>query len=211
MDGLVQAAQPLFATAFGARGVEVSWLEYVAFVLALAMVRLNIRVDARDWPRAITSSLLCRALFWNSRLYGKASLQIFFAVVAGWGWWKWLRGTCTDGAALRVRWPGARGRWALVVVFALAWPATGAFQRRYTDTDVPWWDAFLGAAIVIGHWLLSRKHVENWIVWLVVNVASVQLFADKGLWLTGLLYAVFVTFSAQGLVARRRIAQEQAA
>ncbi len=211
MDGLVQAAQPLFATAFDAWGAEISWLECVAFVLALAMVLLNIRVDARAWPLAIASSLLYCALFWNSRLYGEAGLQIFFAVVAGWGWWQWLRGTTADGAALRVGWLGARGRWTLVAVLALAWPATGAFLRRYTDTDVPWWDAFPTAASVIGQWLLGRKHVENWIVWLVVNVVSVLLFAYKGLWLTVLLYSVFVALSVQGLVAWRRIAREQAA
>ena len=211
MDGLVQAAQPLFATAFGAWGAEVSWLECVAFVLALAMVLLNIRVDARAWPLAIASSLLYCALFWNSRLYGEAGLQIFFAVVAGWGWWQWLRGTGADGGALRVRWLGARGRWALVAALALAWPATGAFLRRYTDTDVPWWDAFPTAASVIGQWLLGRKHVENWIVWLVVNVVSVLLFAYKGLWLTVLLYSVFVALSVQGLLAWRRIAREQPA
>ena len=211
MDGLVQAAQPLFATAFGAWGVEVSWLECVAFALALAMVLFEIRVDARAWPLAIASSLLYCALFWNSRLYGEASLQIFFAAVAGWGWWQWLRGTTADGSPLRVRWLGARGRWTLVAVLALAWPATGAFLRRYTDTDVPWWDAFPTAASVIGQWLLGRKHVETWIVWLVVNVVSVLLFAYKGLWLTVLLYAVFVALSVQGLVAWRRIAREQAA
>jgi nicotinamide mononucleotide transporter len=205
MSALLQALQPLFAAAFTAFGSPVTWLELVAFVLALAMVLLNIRVNPLGWPLAIVSSLLYFALFWNSRLYGDAGLQIFFAIVAAWGWWQWLRGTATDGTALRVTWLPARGRWAVVAALALAWPATGLFLRSYTDTDVPWWDAFPTAASVIGQWLLGRKHVENWAVWLVVNAVSVALFAYKGLWLTVLLYLVFIALSVQGWRAWKRL------
>ncbi len=207
MSALLQALQPLFLPAFTAWGSPVTWLECVAFVLALAMVLLNIRVNPLAWPLAIVSSLLYFALFWNSRLYGDASLQVFFAIVAVWGWWQWLRGTGADGAALRVTRLPARGRWALVCALALAWPATGLFLRSYTDTDVPWWDAFPTAASVIGQWLLGRKHVENWAVWIVVNVVSVALFAYKGLWLTVLLYLVFIVLSVQGWRAWHRLAE----
>jgi len=198
MSALLQALQPLFLSAFTAWGSPVTWLEIVAFVLALAMVVLNIRVNPLAWPLAIVSSLLYFALFWNSRLYGDASLQVFFALVAAWGWWQWLRGTAADGAALRVTWLPARRRWALVFAMALAWPAAGLFLRRYTDSDVPWWDAFPTAGSVIGQWLLGRKHVENWTVWIAVNVVSVALFAYKGLWLTVLLYLAFIVLSVQG-------------
>ncbi|HEV7914345.1 MAG TPA: nicotinamide riboside transporter PnuC, partial [Albitalea sp.] len=184
MDALLQALQPLFAPAFTLWGSAVTWLEIVAFVLAVAMVVLNIRVNPLGWPLAIVSSLLYFALFWNSRLYGDSSLQIFFAVVALWGWWQWLRGTQADGGALRVRRLGARGRLAALLVVAVAWPALGLFLKRFTDTDVPWWDAFPTAASVIGQWLLGRKYVENWPTWVVVNIISVGLFAYKGLWLT---------------------------
>jgi len=103
METLLQALRPLFAPAFSLWGAPASWLELVAFVLALAMVGFNIRVNPLGWPLAIASSLLYLALFWDSRLYGEANLQIFFVVVALWGWWQWLRGTHDDGTALRVR------------------------------------------------------------------------------------------------------------
>lgn len=212
LDALLRAAlDAAVAPGFELLGSPVTPLEVAAFVLSLWMVGCNLRVNPLGWPLAIVSSLLYGWLFLHSRLYGEATLQLLFVALAGWGWWQWLRGTTADGAALRVRWLGARGRWTLVAVLALAWPATGAFLRRYTDTDVPWWDAFPTAASVIGQWLLGRKHVETWIVWLVVNVVSVLLFAYKGLWLTVLLYAVFVALSVQGLAAWRRIAREQAA
>jgi nicotinamide mononucleotide transporter len=206
VDALLQALQPLFAPAFAFRGTPVSMLEIVAFVLAVLMVMLNMRVNAWAWPLAIISSLLYFALFWNSRLYGDASLQIFFALVALWGWWQWLRGTQAGGAALQVRALPASGRWWLLGTLALAWPAMGWFLKRFTDTDVPWWDAFPTAASVIGQWLLGRKYIENWPAWIVVNVVSVGLFAYKGLWLTTLLYSAFIAMSFMGWRAWRRLA-----
>jgi nicotinamide mononucleotide transporter len=206
MDALLHALQPLFATAFTLGGAPASWLELLGFVLALAMVIFNIRVNPLGWPLAIVSSLLYFALFWNSKLYGDASLQILFALVALWGWWQWLRGTQDDGAALRVRRLGPRGRWTALAALALGWPITGAFLKHFTDTDVPWWDAFPTAASVIGQWLLGRKYVENWATWVVVNVVSVGLFAYKGLWLTVVLYTVFIALSVAGWRAWRRLA-----
>jgi nicotinamide mononucleotide transporter len=204
-SALLDAAAPLLASAFVLWGAPVTWLEVTAFVLAVAMVACNIRVNVLGWPLAIMSSLLYFLLFWKSRLYGDASLQIFFAVVAAWGWWQWLRGTDASGAALRVRSLGPRGRWIALGALALAWPATGLFLRRYTDTDVPWWDAFPTAASVLGQWLLGRKYVENWPTWIVVNVVGVALFAYKGLWLTVVLYALFAAMAVVGWRAWRRL------
>lgn len=206
MDAHPQPVSLIFANALAAAlspaftlwAVPVSGLEIAAFVLALAMVVLNMRVHPAAWPLAILSSLLYVALFWDSRLYGDASLQVFFALMGLWGWWQWLRGTGADGGELRVRrLPPGHFLW-LLGALAIGWPALGLFLRRYTNTDVPWWDAFPTAASVIGQWLLGRKYIENWAVWGVVNLVSIGLFAYKGLWLTVLLYALFVLMSALG-------------
>jgi nicotinamide mononucleotide transporter len=198
MSSLPEWLQPFFTAAFTLWGSAITWVEVLAFVLSVAMVVLNIRVNPLGWPLAIVSSLLYFALFWHSRLYGDASLQVFFAVIAAWGWWQWLAGTAADGGALRVGALGRAGRWRVLLVLVLAWPATGLFLRRCTDTDVPWWDAFPTAGSVIGQWLLGRKYVENWIAWLIVNTVSVGLFAYKGLWLTTILYALFIGMSWVG-------------
>ncbi len=209
MDSLLQSLQPLFASAFALWGAPVTWLEIVALVLSLAMVVFNIRVNPLGWPLAIAASLLYFALFWQSKLYGEAGLQVFFAVVALWGWWQWLRGTQADGGALRVRRLGARGRWVALAALALAWPATGLFLKTATDSDVPWWDAFPTAASVIGQWLLGRKYVENWPTWVLVNAVSVALFAYKGLWLTVILYALFIVMSFAGWRAWAGLARQR--
>ena len=206
MDALLQALQPIFIAPFNLLGSPVTWLEIVAFMLAIVMVVCNMRVNPAAWPLAIASSLLYFLLFWNSKLYGEAGLQIFFVIVAAWGWWQWLRGTQDDGKPLQVRSLAPSTRWSLLLALAIAWPVTGLFLARTTDTDVPWWDAFPTAASLLGQWLLGRKYVENWTAWLVVNAVSVALFAYKGLWLTVVLYAIFIVMSVAGLRAWRRLA-----
>ena len=204
LDALLQAARPLLAPAFTAWGSPVTWLEIVAFVLALAMVPANMRVNPLAWPLAIASSLLYALLFADSRLYGEAGLQLFFVAIACWGWWQWLRGTGDGGAPLVVRHLSSRQRRLCVAATLAAWPLLALLLRHTTDSDVPWLDALPTVASVTGQILLGRKFVENWPVWVAVNVVSVALFAHKGLWLTVLLYALFAVLRVVGWRAWRR-------
>jgi nicotinamide mononucleotide transporter len=204
---LLQAARPLLTPAFQAWGSPVTWLEIVAFVLAVAMVLANLRVNPVGWPLAIASSLLYALLFADSRLYGEASLQIFFVAVALWGWWQWLRGTGGDGAPLRVRWMAPRARVVAAAGTLAAWPLLGLLLRRVSDSDVPFLDALPTVASVTGQLLLGRKFVENWPLWVAVNLVSIVLFAYKGLWLTVLLYAVFAGLALLGWRAWRDLAR----
>ena len=200
-------AETLFEPAFTLWGTATTWLELVAVVVALAMVGCNIREKHWGWPLAVVSSVMYFALFWRDRLYGEAGLQVFFAVIALWGWWQWLRGVQPDGAALTVQRLDRRGRLRLLLVCGVLWPATGVFLRQVTDTDVPWWDAFPTSLSVVGQFLLGRKYIENWAVWVLVNGVSVALFAYKGLWLTAGLYLVFIGLSVLGWRAwQRRLA-----
>lgn len=198
MNALLQDMQPLLAEAFSVWGSPITWLEIVAFALAVAMVVFNIRVNPIAWPLAIASSLMYFVLFWNGRLYGEASLQIVFASVSVWGWWQWLRGTGDDGQPLRVRLLSPRGRVAVAGLALLAWPLLGLFLDHATDTDVPYWDAFPTAGSLAGQWLLGRKYVENWPTWIVVDAVSMSLFAWKGFWLTVVLYGLFTLMAVAG-------------
>lgn len=210
MDTLLAVFAPWMAPAFSAWGVPVTWLELVAFALAVAMVVCNIRVVPWGWPLAIVSSMLYFLLFWQSKLYGDACLQLFFAAVAGWGWWQWLYGKRPDGQRLTVHALPRAGRWAIAAGVLLAWPLLGTWLARTTDSDVPYWDAFPTVASVAGQFLLGRKLIENWPTWVVVNIVSVGLFAYKGLWLTVLLYALFVVMSVLGWRAWQRLRQAPA-
>jgi nicotinamide mononucleotide transporter len=205
IDALLDAARPALAVAFTLFGSPVSWLEIAAFWIAIAMVFANFRVHPVAWPLAILSSLMYGLLFADSRLYGEAGLQLVFVVVAFWGWWEWLRGTGADGAPLRVHRLSARQRIAAFAATLAAWPLLGGLLDRFADGDLPYLDALPTVGSLVGQFLLGRKLIENWLVWLAVNVVSVGLFAVKGLWLTVILYTLFAVLSLVGWRAWRRL------
>jgi nicotinamide mononucleotide transporter len=187
----------LFIPAFTFWGSAITWLEIAAVALSLAMVACNIREIHWAWPLAIAASLMYFALFWRSRLYGDASLQIFFAAVSVWGWRQWLRGAGADGSPLRVSRLSPRKRMATLAACIALWPAI-ALVLRQTDSDVPWWDAFPTAVSLVAQFLLGRKYAENWLLWAAVNAVSLSLYAYKGLWLTAALYALFLALCVPG-------------
>jgi nicotinamide mononucleotide transporter len=163
------------------------------------------------WPLAFASSLLYAWLFYASKLYGESGVQLFFAGTAVWGWWQWLfgkrrrdRGAPAPLSVVRL---SRRGRSFAAAAWLIAWPATGLFLSRVTDTDVPYLDAFPTVGSVIGQVLLGRKFLENWPAWVVVNVASIGLFAYKGLWLTALLYVLFALLAVAGWMRWSRVAE----
>ncbi len=211
-------------TAFSLLGAPVTWLELLAFVLALACVGCNILEIHWGWPLAIASSLLYGWLFFASRLYGESGLQLFFVATAAWGWWQWLFGTRAGaaepaaraldeparkareqraaegarGAPLAVASLSRAGLWRAIAAWTLGWVALGAFLASATDSEVPFLDAFPSAGSLLGQVLLGRKFIENWPVWVVVNGASIVLFASRGLWLTTLLYLLFLVMALLG-------------
>ena len=198
MNALLLLLQPFLLPAFELLGSPITWAEIAGFALAVWMVVCNMRVHMLAWPLALVSSLIYFLLFWSGKLYGEASLQLLFAVLALWGWWQWLRGKGEDGQALQIRRLSRQGlAWALALTL-LAWPALGLFLQHQTDSQVPYWDAFPTVASLLGQWLLGRKYQENWPVWILVNSVSVALFAYKGYWLTVLLYAFFIPMSVAG-------------
>ena len=198
LQALLDVARPLLAPAVVIWDSPVTWLEIVASVLGVLMVLANLRVKPIGWPLAIASSLLYGLLFADSRLYGEAMLQVFFVVVAGWGWWQWLHARGSDGQALEVRWMTRNGRVVAIAGTLAAWPLLALLLDRGTDSDVPWLDALVTVASITGQILLGRKFIDNWPVWVGVNAVSIGLFAFKGLWLTVLLYAVFLLLAVAG-------------
>ena len=198
MNALLAATAPLLEPAFQLGGNAVSWLELLASLLSVWMVLCNLRVNPLGWPLAMASSALYGVLFLHSKLYGEAGLQVLFILLAGWGWWQWLRGTGDHGQRLVVHWLSQRQRLLAALVTLAAWPCLGLALQRLTDSDVPYLDALPTVGSMAGQVLLARKQVENWAVWVAVNIISVGLFATKGLWLTVGLYALFAVMAVVG-------------
>jgi nicotinamide mononucleotide transporter len=210
VEALSKATVAWLLPAFTLWGSPVTWTEVAAFVLSVWMVVCNMRVRPLAWPLAIVSSLLYAMLFAHSKLYGEASLQGLFVLIALWGWWQWVRRPADAAAPLVVHSLSVARRWQALAWTLAAWPMLGWLLQRVTDSDVPYLDALPTVGSITGQILLGRKVVENWPVWVVVNLVSIALFAVKGLWLTVLLYALFTAMAWAGWRMWRGLAQGMA-
>src|SRR5450830_1838542 len=181
-------------------GLATTPLELLSFVLSIVTVWLNIRQNHWAWLFAILSSAMYGAVFFGSRLYGDMGLQLVFICVSVWGWYQWLHGDDSH-ARLPVGTLGANGRRLAAAGWLGGFVLLAWFLKAYTDTDVPNSDGFLTAGSLVGQLLLSRKKIENWHVWIIVDVLYVGLYLHKGLVLTAVLYAVFVGMAVVGLRA----------
>jgi nicotinamide mononucleotide transporter len=182
-------------------------VEWAGFVLSLAMVYCNIRQIHWGWPLAIASSILYGYVFWNTQLYGQAALQMMFIAMAAWGWRQWLRGqtltapsTETNTAqALPISLLSRHERLRLSGVTILVWVLCTWVLEEFSESTVLYWDALITALALLGQYLLGRKKIETWWIWLVVNILTIALMASQDLWLTALLYFVFAVLSVVGL------------
>lgn len=181
-------------------------VELAGFVLSLAMVYCNIKEIHWGWPLAILSSALYGMVFWNSQLYGEASLQVMFILTSIWGWRQWrlvsrpeAPNTTPFRLSIKTLTPAERQKAILATL--LVWPALSFFLHRFTDSDVAVWDGLVTALSLLAQYLLAKKKLENWWVWLAVNLITVGLMLAKSLWLTSLLYLIFAILSYVGLKA----------
>ena len=174
------------------------WLEALAAALSLACVWLGVRQHVATWPLAMAGAGLYVAVFFEVRLYADAALQVAYCVLSGYGWYAWRFGRRRGTEALRpARLP--RGRVAPLVAGAVVGTALlGGGLDRLSDTDLPYVDAGTTVVSLVAQWLLSRKYLENWLVWIGVDAVAIGVYAYKQLWFTCGLYAVLVVLAWQG-------------
>lgn len=178
-------------------GLTTSPLELISFLLAVTTVVLNIRQKHWAWLFSIASSATYAVVFYDARLYGDMGLQFVFIAASVWGWYQWLHGS--GNAPLVPSFLKPKGRaWSLAAWLAL-FVLLSTFLDNFTDTDVPHADGFLTAGSLVGQLLLAKKKVENWHVWIAVDILYVGLYLYKGLVLTAVLYGVFVLLAIAGL------------
>ena len=171
--------------------------EYVAAGFGIVSVWYSTREALAAWPTAIVNVLLYVVVFRSQKLYADMGLQVVYAVISVYGWVHWARGGAGATALLVTRTP-PRQR-ALLGGIALAASAVlGVFLARYTDAALPWADATLSSTSLVAQWMLTRKLVENWLVWIALDVCYVVMFSLKGLWPTAGLYAVFLVLAWMG-------------
>lgn len=184
-------------------GVATTPLELVSFILAFTTILLNIRQNHWAWLFSIVSSVLYGFVFFDSKLYGDTALQGMFVVISVWGWYQWLRGGKAH-APLAVT--SLTFKWLMrsISFWLVAYLVLSDLLWRFTDTDVPRIDGFLTAGSMLGQFLLSKKKIENWLVWIVVDLLYIGLYIHKDLYLTAFLYALFTLMAVAGWLTWRR-------
>jgi nicotinamide mononucleotide transporter len=184
-------------------------IEIAAFALGLANIGLLIRRSIWNFPFGIAMVTLYAVIFWQARLYSDAGLQVFFFVVQLYGWWRWSRGAEQGVVTVRTMDPRSRSLWTIGTAVLIAlW---GTAMHRLTDASLPYWDAAIAMMSVSAQILMTRRFVENWPVWVAVDVISIGVYAAKGLWLTTALYAIFLLLAIVGWIEWHRRTQDRSA
>ena len=182
----------------------------VAVVVTLAAVYLTTRQIIWCWPLGMVSVTLYALVFYNAKLYADMGLQALYFGLAIYGWWAWLHGS-EDHGKLEVSLTSNRARIMLATIGALAGLLLGSALSRLTDASLPFMDSTLSSFSIVAQWMMTRKLLETWLLWIAVDIFYVGMFLYKGLYLTAGLYAVFLYLAGLGFVRWRRSMTESAA
>ena len=180
------------------------FVEPLAVLTGIASVALTVRQHIANWPIGIVSVVLFLILFLGAGLYADSLLQVLYIGLGFYGWWHWLHGG-PRGDDLPVTSASLRLRIVLVLGVVVAIVAFGAFLDASTDSTVPYPDAATTVLSVTAQWLLTRKLIESWPIWIFgVNVPYIAIYLYKGLAMTAALQLVFIALSIAGWAAWRR-------
>ena len=179
-----------------------SLIEWIAVTCGLINVSLIIRRSIWNYPFGFVMVTLYFFIFWDYKLYSDALLQVYFFVIQFYGLWIWLQGRADDGR-IRVA-PLKQQTFALyLAITAAAWLLISWLMATYTDAAAPRWDAAVAALSVTAQFLMSRRHIESWLLWIVVDVLAIGLFYTRDLVPTAALYAVFLCLAIIGYLQWR--------
>jgi nicotinamide mononucleotide transporter len=189
----------LQASAFSALGESVSVIEVIGFVTGALCVWAVTRQYIWNWPVGIANNAAFLILFIGAGLYADAVLQVIFAAVGAYGWFLWARRTSAADKVVEVRRATVRERYRGLAATVLLAAAAAVLLHGATDSSVPLPDAFVLAGSLLATWGQARKIIEQWWVWIAVDIVSIPLYASKGLWLTAILYVGFLALCIDGL------------
>ncbi|MBR7838357.1 nicotinamide mononucleotide transporter [Actinospica durhamensis] len=177
----------------------VTWSELLGFVTGAACVWLTVRFHIANFPIGIANNVFFLVLFWTARLYADASLQIVYLALGFLGWWEWLHGGERRGRRMMGRASGRLVGTLLLLVVPATWGLTAILSAAHDIA--PFWDALTTALSLAAQWLLNLKKLQNWYLWIAADVIYVPLYFVKVLYLTGIVYVLFLGLCVLGLRA----------
>ncbi|MDH5234547.1 MAG: nicotinamide riboside transporter PnuC [Gemmatimonadota bacterium] len=178
-------------------------LEVAAVAFGIVSVWLSTREHIASWPTAIVNVSLYFIVFGEAKLYADMGLQVFYFVLSWYGWYQWKFGGA-NRSELPVSRTTRRHVARLIPIGIAGSLVLGLVLARTTDAALPWVDSATSVTSLLAQWMMTRKLLENWLVWIAVDVVYVAMFIFKDLYLTAGLYAVFLVLAVKGFVDWRR-------
>jgi nicotinamide mononucleotide transporter len=176
----------------------VTTLEWIAAIAGAISVYLSARENIWSWPTAIVNVGLYIVVFRGAGLYSDMGLQVVYLVLSMYGWYEWLYGG-TNRSQLTVSRASAR-EWLISIPIALVfWLGLARYTATLPGVALPYLDAGLTTISLVAQWMMTRKILENWVLWIIADIAYVPMYLAKGLPVTAALYALFLVLAVIGL------------
>ena len=179
-----------------------TWLEFIAVIFGIASVVFSRMENILVYPTGLINTILYTYFcfsWWG--LYAEGSLNFYYTVMSIYGWVLWSQHKSNTKERKWKITRSNRHEWLIAMLFfIIAWTVLYFILRRYTDSNVPWGDSFASASAYTGMWLMARKKLENWIWWILTNIASIPLYFYKGAVFTSVQYLVFLVLAILGYI-----------
>jgi len=181
---------------------QTSFLEIIAVCCGLASVWFMKKENILVYPLGIINVLIYVYICYSARLYAYSGINVFYAIMSAYGWYNWLRKDNEEErlhiTRLKVPWLLFYASLITIFFFLLRF-----LLIRFTDSIIPSWDAVTTAIYIIAMWLLARKKIEHWILWIVGDIISIVIFAWLDLWFSAFQYLVFTVIAVFGFIEWR--------
>lgn len=188
----------------------ITWLEWLAFLSGALSVYLSTRENVWSWPLGIINVSLYFLLFRRAGLYSDMGLQLVYLALSIYGWYEWLFGG-KNRTELHVSRATPRLWLSSLVIAVSCWFVLSWFTSRLQGVALPHLDAALVSLSLVAQWWMTRKILENWLLWILADLVYVPMFVYKRLCLTAGLYAVFFVLAVMGYLGWRRSWRERPA
>ena len=175
-------------------------IELAATLFGMVYVWFSIRQSLNTWPAGIITSLLYCSVFFAAKVYAGMGLQLYYLLISIYGWWSWTHGDKTNSGKdnLKVS-QTAIALWIwLSAVFFIVIVLMYFLLLLYTDSPIPFWDAFTTSLSIIATWMLARKKLEQWLIWVFVDLVSATVYLYRELYPTVFLFLVYAVMAGIG-------------
>lgn len=182
-----------------------NYLEIAGTVAGLVYLYLEYKASVWLWAASIVMPAIYLGVYYQAGLYADFGISIYYIIASLYGAVCWLRGNRGDDEAVGITSFPKKLYAPIFLTIAVLMLLMGLILRRFTDSTVPWADAFTTSLSIVAMWMLARKYLEQWIMWIIADIACAILYVYKDLWFTGGLYALYAVIAVFGYLKWKRL------